>query len=66
MAKLNCRWRKGAQRYDQKRTVEDVRFIRLSDGARRKEADSPNEVKYCDRRHETAGWRNGARVRKQS
>jgi len=64
--KMNSRWRKGAVRYDSKRTVEHTRFVRQPDGSRRKESDSPTEVKYCERAHERAGdgWRKGARIRK--
>jgi hypothetical protein len=64
--KMNSRWRKGAQRYDSKRTVDHTRFVRQPDGSRRKESDSPTEVKYCERAHERAdnGWRKGARIRK--
>jgi hypothetical protein len=62
--KLNCRWRKGAVRYDTKRTVEQTRFVRQADGSRRRETDAPTEVKFCERVHEQAGWRNGARIRK--
>lgn len=50
--KLNSRWRKGAERYSSKRTVED-----------RTHKDAPTEVRYNERRHEQPGWRNGARIK---
>lgn len=64
--KMNSRWRKGAIRYDTKRTVDQTRFVRQPDGTRRRETDAPTEVKFCDRVHESAGWRNGARVTKKT
>jgi hypothetical protein len=63
--KMNCRWRKGAQRYDTKRTVEQTRHVRMADGGFRRESDAPTEVKYCERMHEATGWRHGAKVRKR-
>jgi hypothetical protein len=65
MSKLNSRWRKGGVRYDPKRTVEQTRHVRRTDGSVRRETDSPTEVKYCERVHEATGWRNGARIRKR-
>lgn len=64
--KMNSRWRKGAVRYSTKTTVDHTRFTRQPDGSRRKESDSPTEVKYCERAHEMAGgpFRKGARIRK--
>jgi hypothetical protein len=64
-AAMNSRWRKGAQRYDTKRTVEQTRFVRQPDGSRRRETDAPTEQKYCERAHEQPGWKNGARIRKR-
>lgn len=61
--KINTRWRKGAQRYGST-TVEHTRFVKTSDGARRKKTDSPSEVIFVSRLHEPTGWRNGARVKK--
>ena len=62
--KMNSRWRKGAQRYDTKRTVEQTRFIKQLDGSRRRETDAPTEVRFVERAHEAAGWRKGARIKK--
>jgi hypothetical protein len=64
--KMNSRWRKGAQRYDTKRTVEHTRHVRMADGSRRRETDAPTEVRFCERAHEATGWRNGARIRKRA
>jgi hypothetical protein len=63
--KMNSRWRKGAVRYDPKRTVEHTRHVRQADGSRRRETDAPTEVRFVERAHETAGWRKGAKIRKQ-
>ncbi len=63
-SKINSRWRKGAQRYSTKTTVEQTRHVRQANGSRRKESDAPTEARYVDRAHEVAGWRNGARVQK--
>jgi hypothetical protein len=62
---MNSRWRKGAQRYDQKRTVEQTRFVKQPTGGYRKETDTPTEQKFCERAHEQPGWKNGARIRKR-
>jgi hypothetical protein len=64
-ANVNSRWRKGAQRYDTKRTVEQTRFVRQPGGARRRETDAPTEQKFCERVHEQPGWKNGARIQKR-
>lgn len=66
MSKPNSRWRKGAERYSTKRTVEDVRHVRDPDGIFRRETDAPTEVRFNDRRHSPPGWRNGARVTKRN
>jgi hypothetical protein len=65
MSSINSRWRKGAVRYDTKRTVEATRYVTQPNGVRRKETDSPTEVKFCERLHANPGWRNGARVSKR-
>ena len=62
--KLNSRWRKGAERYSQQRTVEDTRYARDARGHWKRETDSPTEKAFVERRHQSAPWRNGARVRK--
>lgn len=66
MSKMNSRWRKNAERYSTKRTVEDTRFVTQTDGSRRRETDAPTEVRFCERRHSPQGWRNGARVTKRN
>jgi hypothetical protein len=63
--KMNSRWRKGAQRYSTERTVEQTRFVKQPDGSRRRETDAVAEPRFVDRAHEVAGWRHGAKVRKQ-
>ena len=63
---MNSRWRKGAERYSTKRTVDDTRYVRQPDGACRKEADAPTEARYNERRHSPQGWRNGARITKRN
>lgn len=65
MAKINSRWRKGAQRYSTERTVDVVSHARQADGKRRREVDSLTEVRFCERTHEQPGWRKGARIRKR-
>ena len=62
---MNSRWRKGAQRYDTKRTVEQTRHVRRPDGSIRRESDAPTEQKFCERTHEQPGWKNGARIQKR-
>lgn len=64
MSKMNSRWRKGAQRYSTERTVEHTRFVREPSGHFRREVDAPTETRFCDRLHQSAGWRGGARGRK--
>jgi len=66
MAKMNSRWRKGAQRYSTERTVEHTRSVRQADGNRRRETDSVTEVRFVERAHEGPEWRKGARIRKRS
>ena len=61
MAKLNSRWRKGAERYSPKRTVDDRRLV-----GDRYETDAPTEVRFIERKHSPQGWRNGARVTKRN
>jgi hypothetical protein len=61
---INSRWRKGAQRYSTDRTIEQTRFVRQPNGYRRRESDSPTEVRFVERVHEATGWHNGARIRK--
>jgi hypothetical protein len=56
----NTRWRKGAERYSTKRSLDDVRWIK---GV--KTEDSVTEVAFCERRHSSPGWHRGARVRKR-
>jgi hypothetical protein len=64
MAKMNSRWRLGAQRYSTKTTVEHSRSVRQADGSFRREVDAPTEARFVERTHEAAGWRKGARIRK--
>lgn len=52
MAKMNCKWRKGAQRQSKERTIDDARWVRGRRGAWRLVTDAPNEVQYCERRRE--------------
>ena len=61
MSKMNSRWRKGAERYSAKRTVEDRRLV-----GDRYENDAPAEVRFIERKHSPAGWRNGARITKRN
>jgi len=63
---MNSRWRKGAIRYSQERTLDDARWVRESATSRHKrlERDAVTEVAFCERRHEQTGWSRGARVRK--
>jgi hypothetical protein len=65
LKKLNSRWRKGAQRYSTERTVDHVRHVMQADGKRRREVDAVAEPRFVERAHEAAGWRNGARIKKQ-
>ena len=62
--KMNSRWRKGAQRYDGKRTVETARWTTNADGFMRLERKAVTEILFVARGHEPYGWRNGAKVRK--
>jgi hypothetical protein len=62
--KMNSRWRKGAVRYDEKRTVEQTRHVKQPNGSRRRESDAPTEARFVERSHEQPGWFRGARVRK--
>lgn len=62
MSKPNSRWRSGRPRYSSDRTVEDSRQVRDRRGIKRLKRDAPSEVQWCDRRRESFGWRNGARV----
>jgi hypothetical protein len=65
MAKMNSRWRKGAQRYDGKRTVERAHWVKDSvSGARRLVRKAVTEILFVAQAHEACGWRNGARIRK--
>lgn len=64
--KIHSRWRKGAQRYPSDRTVEHTRYVRQSDGSRRRKTDAPTEAAFVQRLHEGSDWRHGARVRKRS
>ena len=43
---MNSRWRKGAERYSAKRTVEDRRLV-----GDRYENDAPTEVRFIERKH---------------
>ena len=63
--KLNSRWRKGAVRFSTKTTVEHTRHVKMPDGSRRRESDSPTEAKYCERFTSAPGWKNGARISKR-
>lgn len=65
MAKMNSRWRGTHNRYSEERSVDDVRFLVDSTGHKRRVSDSPNEVEFCERRHEGPTFRKGARVRRR-
>jgi hypothetical protein len=62
MSKPNSRWRKGAERYSSKTTVERTTLGK----DRRRETNSLTEAKACEQARESLGWFKGARVvRKQ-
>jgi hypothetical protein len=59
MSKPNSRWRKGAERYSSKTTVERTTLGK----DRRRETNSLTEAKACEQAKERSGWKNGARIR---
>jgi hypothetical protein len=61
--KMNSRWRKGAERFSSKTTVEHARWVKDPNGGRRLEKDAPTEVRFVERCHAQPGWRNGAKIR---
>lgn len=61
---MNSRWRKGAQRYDSKRTVESSRWVNDPAFGKRLVRKVVTEVLFVAYAHEPYGWKNGARVRK--
>lgn len=67
MGKQNSRWHNGlgfhiVARISPERKVEDSRQVRDRHGIFRTVKDAPDEVKWCARRREGFGWRNGARI----
>lgn len=70
MGKPNSRWHAASKpgiffavsRLHRDRTVEDSRQVRDRHGIFRTVRDAPDEVKWCERRREGFGWRNGARI----
>ena len=67
MGKQNSRWHKtggfhAVARISPERSVEDSRQVRDRHGVFRTVRDMVDEVKWCARRREGFGWRNGARV----
>jgi hypothetical protein len=64
MSKINSRWRKGAQRYSSKRTVESARWVKDPSFGRRLVRKMVTELLFVEQGHEPYGWRHGARLHK--
>lgn len=61
MKGANSRWLKGRIRVSTERTLEDGRWVRHGSGWRF-ETEQVTERAWVDRRKESEGWRNGAKV----
>ena len=64
MSKINSRWRKGAQRYSEKRTVELTRWVKDFAFGHRLVRKVVTEILFVAMGREPYGWKNGAKVRK--